>query len=190
MGSPVSPIISNLNMEFFERLALSSFNRIRPYKWFRYIHDTWVLIKNSELDAFFDHINNIDPNIKFTQEGLSNNQLVFLDCSIRVEEDRLLSVSVYLKQTHTDQYLQFDSNHSIIQKLGGVKTYTTGLSRSSPKTLTKPRKINIFVKHSIIVAIKTGPLVKPIHLDFDQINFILKFKLYYRHVVNDMYHDV
>ena len=122
MGSPVSPIISNLYMEHFERLALSTFNGIRPSKWFRYVDDTWVLIKLRELARFFAHINNIDPNIKFTQEGLSDNQLAFLDCSIRVEEDRSLSVSVYRKQTHTDQYLSFDSNYPIIQKLGVVKT--------------------------------------------------------------------
>ena len=51
-------------MEQFERLALTSFDGIGPSKWFRYVDDTWVLIKQSELDKFFDHINNIDKNIK------------------------------------------------------------------------------------------------------------------------------
>ena len=122
MGSPVSPIISNLYMEQFERLALTSFDGIGPSKWFRYVDDTWVLIKQSELDKFFDHINNIDPNIKFTQEGLSDHKLAFLDCLVSIEKDRTLSVFVYRKQTHTDQYLQFESNHPLIQKLGVVKT--------------------------------------------------------------------
>ncbi|XP_072036942.1 uncharacterized protein [Amphiura filiformis] len=64
----------------------------------------------------------VDPNIKFTQEGLSDNKLAFLDCLVHVKEDLSLSVSVYRKQTHTDQYLQFDSNHPLIQKLGVVTT--------------------------------------------------------------------
>ena len=68
MGSPVSPIISNLYMEQFERLAMSSFDGIGPSKWFRYVDDTWVLIKQSELDTFFDHINNIDPNISLPKK--------------------------------------------------------------------------------------------------------------------------
>ncbi|XP_072051992.1 uncharacterized protein [Amphiura filiformis] len=122
MGSPISPIISNLYMENFERVALSTFNGIGPSKWYRYVDDTWVLIKACELDRFFNHINQVDPNIKFTQEGLSDNKLAFLDCLVHVEEDLSLSVSVYRKQTHTDQYLQFDSNHPLIQKLGVVKT--------------------------------------------------------------------
>ena len=45
--------------------------------------------KKSEFDKFFDHISNIDPNIKFTQEGLSDHKLAFLD-------------------------LQFESNHPLI----------------------------------------------------------------------------
>ena len=62
-------------------------------------------------------------------------------------------------------YLQFDSDHpSSSKNLEWSNPYTTGLSRSSPKTLTKPRKINVFVKHSINVAINTGPLIKPLHL--------------------------
>ncbi|XP_072037413.1 uncharacterized protein [Amphiura filiformis] len=103
-------------------VALSTFDGIGPSKWYRYVDDTWVLIKACELDRFFNHINQVDPNIKFTQEGLSDNKLAFLDCLVHVAEGLSLSVSVYRKQTHTDQYLQFDSNHPLIQKLGVVKT--------------------------------------------------------------------
>ena len=114
--------MSNLYMGQFERLALLSFDGIDPSKWFRYVGDTWVLIKQSELDKFFDHINNIDTNIKFTQEGLSDHKLAFLGCLVRIEDDRTLSVSVYEEQTQTNQYLKFESNHPLIQELGVVKT--------------------------------------------------------------------
>ena len=53
---------------------------------------------------------------------MSDHSLPFLDWLVRIEEDRTLSVSVYRKQTHTDQYLQFESNHPLVQKLGVVKT--------------------------------------------------------------------
>ncbi|XP_072022377.1 uncharacterized protein [Amphiura filiformis] len=122
MGSPVSPIISNLYMERFEQFNLSSYPGSTPSKWYRYVDDTWVIVKFSELDKFFAHINQVDNNIKFTQEGLTDNKLPFLDCLVTVNQDRTLSVSVFRKPTHTDQYLQFSSNHPLVQKLGVVNT--------------------------------------------------------------------
>ena len=41
MGSPVSPIVTNLYMECFERKALRS--AITPQAWYRFVDDIWVL---------------------------------------------------------------------------------------------------------------------------------------------------
>ncbi|CAH1239264.1 HTR6 [Branchiostoma lanceolatum] len=71
MGSPVSPIVVNLYMEKFENKALSTFKDTPPANWFRYVDDTWCRLKKRVADDFFEHINQIDDNIKFTQE--SNN---------------------------------------------------------------------------------------------------------------------
>ncbi|XP_072021195.1 uncharacterized protein [Amphiura filiformis] len=109
-------------MERFEQTALDSYSGISPSHWFRYVDDTLVKIKKSELDPFFDHINSVDSNIKFTQEGADNNQLPFLDCLVKIQSDGTLTTSVYRKATHTDQYLQFDSHHPLIHKLGVIKT--------------------------------------------------------------------
>ena len=40
----------------------------------------------------------------------------FLDILITPEEDGNLSTSVFRKPTHTDQYLQWDSHHTISSK--------------------------------------------------------------------------
>lgn len=64
----------------------------------------------------------MDPYIKFTQEGIHNNSLPFLDCLVKVDDTEQLSVSVYRKKTHTDQYLHFSSHHPLIHKLGVVST--------------------------------------------------------------------
>ena len=71
MGSPVSPIVANLYMERFERQALQSYNGTSPSHWFRYVDDTFVKIKQSELAPFFEHVSGVDKNIKFTQEGVT-----------------------------------------------------------------------------------------------------------------------
>ena len=55
MCSPVSPIVANLYMEEVEEVeerALNSFTGTTLSYWFRYMDDTWVQIKNQELEAF------------------------------------------------------------------------------------------------------------------------------------------
>ena len=122
MGSPISPIVSNLYMEQFEQRALASYTGITSSRWYRYVDDACVIVRTNQLDNFYAHSNDIHHSIKLTQEGLVDNKLPFLDCIITVEQDRSLSVSVFRKPSHTDQYLQFGSNHPLIQKLGVVKT--------------------------------------------------------------------
>ncbi|KAI8516405.1 hypothetical protein Bbelb_049860 [Branchiostoma belcheri] len=122
MGSPVSPIVVNLYMEKFENKALSTFNDTPPANWFRYVDDTWCRLKKRVAADFFDHINQIDDNIKFTQEPSHDNMLPFLDTKTIVEEDGNLCFEVYRKPTHTDQYLAFDSHHPLEHKLAVIKT--------------------------------------------------------------------
>ena len=113
MGSPISPIIANLVMEWFEQHA-----RL----WLRYVDDTFVIINRNEQDSFFTHINSINDNIKFTQEKCSDNKLAFLDCLVKIKDKHKLNTIVYRKPTHTDHYLQFDSHHPLIHKLGVIRT--------------------------------------------------------------------
>ena len=102
MGSPVSPIVGNLCMETFEINALDSYNGTRPKLWLRYVDDTFAVLEREETDQFLQHLNSLDPNIKFTQENLTSNSLPFLDCLVTINEDGSLSTSVYRKPTHTD----------------------------------------------------------------------------------------
>ena len=41
MGSPVSPIVANLYMEYYEKKALSTTST--PRLWMRYVDDTFVI---------------------------------------------------------------------------------------------------------------------------------------------------
>ena len=69
MGSPLSPIISNLYMERFEQMAHKSFP-FTPEEWKRYVDDTNVIWSHDQdkLDLFFDHRNSQSSAIKFTKE--------------------------------------------------------------------------------------------------------------------------
>ena len=87
--------------------------------------DTFVIQQESHKQLFLDHINSIDPAIKFTAEGnQKNGDIPLLDTLVKPEADNSLSISVYRKPTHTDQYLQWDSHHDLAAKYRFIGTLT------------------------------------------------------------------
>ena len=124
MGSLVSPIVANLYMEHLEREALRSATT-PPRHWFSYMDDTFVIQQQANKQVFLDHINSMDPAIQFTVEGNQDNGAIsFLDTLVTPQVDHSLSIAVYHKPTHTDQYLQWDSNHNLSAKYSVISTLT------------------------------------------------------------------
>ena len=102
--------------------------------------DTWVIQQQSSKQEFLDHINSIDPAIKFTIEGTQGNGAIpFLDTLITLQADNSLSITVYCKPTHTDQYLQWDSHHSLSAKYSviGTLTHKEKIVCTTPELLKK-----------------------------------------------------
>ena len=123
MGSPVSPIVANLYMEYFEQKALST--APPPRLWWRYLDDTFVIQKEVNKQDFLQHIHTVDPAIQFTVENNKEDCAIpFLDTIVKPEADGSLSITVYRKSTHTDQYLQSDSQHHLSAKFSVINTLT------------------------------------------------------------------
>ena len=111
-------------MEHFEGEALRYASH-PPRLWYRFVDDTWVIQQQALKKLFLDHINSIDPCIKFTVEGnRENGAIPFLDTLVQPEANNCLSIKVYHKSTHTDQYLQWDSHHSLSAKNSVIGTLT------------------------------------------------------------------
>ena len=58
MGSPVSAVVVNLYMEFFEELALNT-TPVEPHLWKRYVDNTCCILKNGEVEGLLDHLNSV-----------------------------------------------------------------------------------------------------------------------------------
>ena len=104
MGSPVSPNVANFYMEYLEQKALSTAPN-PPRFLHRFVDDTFVIQKEVNKQGFLQHINSVDPAIKFTvEDNKEDGSIPFLDTVVKTEADGTLSITVYKKTTHTDQY--------------------------------------------------------------------------------------
>ncbi|XP_072025291.1 uncharacterized protein [Amphiura filiformis] len=125
MGSPVSAIVANLYMEWLEEQAITSAPLdCKPKLWRRYVDDILEIIKKNSTEKLTDHLNSVDPsgNIKFAYEEEVEGKIPFLDTLIVRKQDGSTKLLVYRKKTHTDQYLNFASQHPLHQKLGVIRT--------------------------------------------------------------------
>ena len=125
MGSPISVIVANLVMESIENKMLRDFAS-PPRIWLRYIDDTFVVLKKTEVVSFYKFINNIEDSIKFTVEQEVGNAIPFLDVLIICSNGQL-TTKAYRKPTHATRYLNFNSCHNFSQKVVLLKYYCFGL---------------------------------------------------------------
>ena len=70
MGSPVSHIVCNLYMEYFEQQALAR-ARQPSRLWRHYVDDTYTIIIMTKAHAqeFTEYLNTVDADLKWTTEG-------------------------------------------------------------------------------------------------------------------------
>ena len=107
-------------MEYFESLAIPSSPKSIKW-WFRYADDVCSATRKDQVNKLQEHLNSIDPHIKFTIELPGTDGLSFLDTLTKLAPKSIES-TVYRKPTHTDRYLDYNSNHTISEKLSVVHT--------------------------------------------------------------------
>ena len=123
-------------MEDFEQRVLAEATD-PPRWWKRCVDDTYTVLKKDQAESFTEYLNTIDDDIKWTTEGEVHKEvevedmekmvercLTFLDTLSVINEDGTIRTRVFRKENHTDQYLNFDSNHPLEHKRGVVRTLT------------------------------------------------------------------
>ena len=109
MRSPSSSTTAEIYMQAYECTAITT--ALHPPKVLeRFVDDVYSIFKRMHLENFFHHINNLHQNIKFTMEEERNGELGFLDTLLK-QKNGEISVLVYRKPTHIDQYLHYSSHH-------------------------------------------------------------------------------
>ena len=97
-------------MEHFESLALPTSPTLIRW-WFRYVDNVHSATRKGHINKLQEHLNSIDPCIKFTIELSGTDGFPFLDIQTKHTPNSIES-TVYRKPTHTDRYLDYNSNHT------------------------------------------------------------------------------
>ena len=97
MGSSISPIVANLYMEYLEQRALMTAPN-PPRFWHRFVDDTFVIHMEANKQGFLQHINSVDPAIRFTvEDNKEDGSIPFMDTIVKPEADGTLSITVNRK---------------------------------------------------------------------------------------------
>ena len=106
--------------------------------------DTFVIHKEVNKQDFLQHINSVDPNIRFTvEDNKEDGSIPFLGTIVKPEADGSLSITVYRKPMHTDQYLQWDSHHHLSAKFNVTNT----LSHRAKTVCNRPELLQQEMDH-------------------------------------------
>ena len=128
-----------------------------PQIWLRYVDDTWIVQREDNKQNFLEHINNVDLAIKFTVEDKEDWAIPFLDTTVKPEADGKLSITVYRKPTHTDQYLQWGSHHHLSAKYSVINTITQMAETVCKKHELLQKKCCTSGNYSLTVSTSNGP---------------------------------
>ena len=94
MGSPLSPVLANIFMEYFEEMALGS-TSLKSSIWLRYVDDTFILWPHQEdVQTLLDHVNSIRPSIQFTLEKEQEKQITLPRCISNTHRARIQVICV------------------------------------------------------------------------------------------------
>ena len=110
-------------MEGFETKVINTV-ACPPRLWRMYV-DNAIVIQKTDHRTHFLQLNSMDPQIQFTTEEYTTDvSIPFLDTLVTLVPDNKLLTIVYRKPTHTDQYLNGDSNHNFSTKYSAYNNFT------------------------------------------------------------------
>ena len=87
MGSSLGPVLANIILTEFEKTVISDLINCGTIKYYkRYVDDTLLVIKPSNIPALLKMFNQFDKNLKFTVDKFPDGLVHFLDIKISVDK--------------------------------------------------------------------------------------------------------
>ena len=151
MGSSMGPLLANIIMTELENSVVKPLIEKGTIKFYgRYVDDTLLVVKPSQIDRIQKAFNKFDKNIKFTVDRFENEVPHFLDIEITPD-----GLNIFRKDTNTGQYINFESFAPWRYRISWIRSLVTRANRLCsdnvlPNELNKIRKYaswNGFPKH-------------------------------------------
>ena len=90
MGSSLSPSFSNIFVDLLEKSIIPKFLKSKKIiHWSRFADDILCICERSSINEIFSKINNYDHRLSFTINKMVNNEILFLDCKIFLEDSKI-----------------------------------------------------------------------------------------------------
>ena len=118
MGSPLSPIISEIFLQDIELQHIEKIKQQFNLQYYgRYVDDVFIVYDNhiDNSEKIVEHFNTLHPKLKFTLEKENNKILNFLDLTImRVQQknNTKFSYKIYRKPITSKLAIDYNSSHT------------------------------------------------------------------------------
>jgi hypothetical protein len=130
MGAPSPAFLAEFFLQYIENtyiIDIRTKNLIIAY--FRYVDDILILNDhaNTNINIVQNEFNQVHPNLNYTLEIETNNQLNFLDTTItRTNEN--FKFSIYRKPTYRDVIIAYNSCPPTQHKIAALRYFTNRLN--------------------------------------------------------------
>lgn len=139
MGASLGPVLANIIMTEMERCVVDELidnGKIKFYS--RYVDDTLLLVKPEDVDEILHKFNSFHKSLEFTVDKFDNCVPHFLDLEIHPD-----GISIYRKETHTAQFVHYDSFIKWNNKTAWIRSLTSRAIRLCSANKLKDELANI-----------------------------------------------
>jgi hypothetical protein len=123
MGGPLSRLLADLIVENKIEKQIKKHPRWKKvWDWVRLIDDTLSAWQSEEeFDEFFEYLNTLHPDIKWTCEKEKEGKLAIFDIQI-IREGEAILTTVFRKSSNSDRYIHYSSEQAWREKSSAIRT--------------------------------------------------------------------